>query len=431
MRKIVTVVIALWTGLWLPLSAQFLTGDTLRMMQYNLMYYTDNSGISECNATTNNMDNKDAALRTIFKYVQPDVLCVCEMGSALMYVNRLLDNDLNIDGITYYRHTPLTNYSGGHIANMLYYDSRKLSLADNYYITTSYRDINGYKMYYNSTDLSNGDTVFITFWIAHLKAGAGEENENARHVQTQRLMNRITSMGPPGNYVFSGDFNITDATQAAYQELVNYPNSLYRFYDPVNQPGHWNNNPQFASLHTQSTHTWSDGCFVTGGLDDRFDLILVSPYIYYGSRRVQVAGNTYHALGQDGNRFNGSIISPTNNSIPSDVANALYNQSDHLPVIVDFVLDAQLGIRENEIPAFLLKTTNPVNDRLTMELQISEPDMYDFEIYAIDGKRLTCFTRTLDAGIHQIHHPFDFSHGLYLLKVSNSKHQQQIKKIVK
>ena len=45
-----------------------LAQDTIRMMQYNLMYYTNNSGISDCNASTNNLDTKDAALKTIFKY---------------------------------------------------------------------------------------------------------------------------------------------------------------------------------------------------------------------------------------------------------------------------------------------------------------------------------------------------------------------------
>lgn len=227
------------------------------MMQYNLMYYTDNSGISDCNSSTNNLANKDENVKTIFQYVKPDVFCVCEMGSNMTYVNRLLNNAINVDGVDYYRNGPLTNYSGGSIANMIYYDSRKLTLYDNYYVTTSYRDINGYKMYYNSTDLEHGDTVFVTFWIMHLKAGSSDANAAARYVQTQRLMSRLEAMGAPDNYVVSGDFNVYGASENCYQELVNYSNSFYRFYDPIDRPGEWNNNGQFADIHTQSTHTES------------------------------------------------------------------------------------------------------------------------------------------------------------------------------
>ena len=96
--------------------------DTIRLMQYNLMYYTNSSGISDCNSTTNNLDNKDANIKTIFQYVKPTVMCVCEMGSQTQYADRLLDNAINTDGIDYYLRGPLTNQSGGSIANMIYYD---------------------------------------------------------------------------------------------------------------------------------------------------------------------------------------------------------------------------------------------------------------------------------------------------------------------
>lgn len=403
--------------------------DTLRMMQYNLMYYTDNSGVSDCNASTNNLNNKDANIKTIFHYVMPDVFCVCEMGTDNRYVERLLNNAINVNGINYYRHAPLTNYSGGYIANMMYYDSRKLTLYDTYYITTSYRDINGYKMYYNSTDLSGGDTVFITFWIMHLKAGTGSSNESARHAQTQRFMNRIT-MDSPGNNVVSGDFNINGASENAYQELVNYSNTLYRFYDPIDSEGEWNNNSSFAAIHTQSTHSSNDGCFASGGLDDRFDIILVSPYIYYGSKGVQVLPNTYHALGQDGHRFNGSIISPGNNSVPTNVAQALYNQSDHLPVITDFIIEGHVGVQDYA-PAISLNVVNPVQDCLAMVLQAEEAGTYTFDIYASDGKLLQSDTRNLESGAQNLRLPFPFERGFYLLKITDSKHRSQVWKLMK
>lgn len=415
----------------ISLSTSLFAQDTIRMMQYNLMYYTDNSGISDCNPTTNNLAGKDENIKTIFQYVKPDVFCVCEMGSSMTYVNRLLNNAINVDGIDYYRNGPLTNYSGGSIANMIYYDSRKLTLYDNYYITTSYRDINGYKMYYNSTDLEHGDTVFVTFWIMHLKAGSSESNAAARYVQTQRLMSRLVAMGGPDNYVVSGDFNVYGASESCYQELVNYSNSFYRFYDPIDRPGEWNNNGQFADIHTQSTHSESSSCFSSGGLDDRFDIILVSPYINYGSQRVKVLPETYHALGQDGNRFNKSIIYPANNSIPSAVAQALYNQSDHLPVITDFAIEASpVGVQERAAD-FSISAVNPVRDNLTVNVLTPNADVYQFQVYAMDGRLLAQYEEALDGGCHTVRFPFEYAKGLYVLKVTDSRQQQQVWKLVK
>ena len=424
-RKNIILLTVLLAAFWVG-HAQ----DTLRMMQYNLMYYTENSGVSDCNPTTNNLNQKDANLRTIFEYVMPDVFCVNEIGSNVMYADRILDNVININGRDYYRHGPLTNYSGGYIAHMIFYNSRKLTLYSNTFITTAYRDINGYTMYYNSPDLAGGDTVFITFWIAHLKAGNYDDNIAARLVQTQRLMNRIATSGAPGNYVFSGDLNLYGAEEPSYQELINYSNSLYRFYDPIDREGHWNNNSMFADIHTQSTHSSSTDCFSSGGMDDRFDLILVSPYVFYGSQNVQVLPETYHALGQDGNRFNGSIVSPQNNSIPTNVAQALYNQSDHLPVIAEFAIDATVGIAERTND-FLYKVVNPVRDNLDIYIHGILPDQYTIEILSIDGKCLATYKETLSEGGQRLSYPFPFKPGIYLLRLSNSKHQEQISKLVK
>lgn len=405
--------------------------DRLKMMQYNLMYYTETSGVSDCTSSNNNLNSKDANIRTIFHHVMPDVFCVCEMGSDDTYVERLLNNAINTDGIDYYRHGQLTNQSGGTIANMIYYDSRKLTMYKSHVISTSYRDINGYTMYYNSTDLANGDTVFITFWIAHLKAGSAENNVAAREIQAQRLMAKIESLGAPGNYVVSGDFNLYRASEPAYQEMINHANSLYRLYDPINQEGEWNNNGQYALYHTQSTHGYeSTGCFATGGLDDRFDFILVSPYIHYGSKYVRVLPETYYALGQDGRRFNGSINSPANNSVPTEVANALYNQSDHLPVITEFEIDAQVGIADRSCD-FFIKAINPIQDQISIEMQTESDDIYTFEIFAMDGKLIDRQVQNLDKGLHRLTLPANFSKGIYILKATNFSNQQQILKLVK
>ena len=403
--------------------------DTIRLMQYNLMYYTNSSGVSECNSTTNNLDNKDAHIKTIFQYVKPTVLCVCEMGSQNQYADRLLNNVINTDGIDYYRRGPLTNQSGGTIANMIYYDSRKLVLYKSTPITTAYRDINGYTFYYNTSDLSNGDTIFTTFLIGHLKAGSSSANEQSRYTQVHKLMTRIANSGLPGNYTFSGDLNIYYSDEPAYQELTNYSNSLYRFYDPAESPGYWHSNGQFSSLHTQSTRTQNADCFSAGGLDDRFDIILVSPYIYYGSDRLHYVDGSYKVIGQDGNRLNGSVISPANYSIPSNVATALYQQSDHLPVILDMVIDAHVGVQEFQ-PDYFVKVINPVREELQIELQNNEAAHYTVSIYSIDGRLLATHQEHLDAGSQHLSYPFPSGKGAYLLHFQNEKGEKVVKKVI-
>ena len=419
----------LWLLLLGVVAAACAQTDTIRLMQYNLMYYTNSSGVSDCNSTTNNLNNKDTHIKTIFQYVQPTVMCVCEIGSQNQYADRLLNNAIKVDGIDYYLHGPLTNQSGGTIANMIFYDSRKLTLYKSANITTSYRDINGYTFYYNADNLSNGDTIFTTFWIAHLKAGTGVTNEQHRLTQTQKLMSRIANSGLPGNYTFSGDFNVYNSEEPAYQELTEYSNSLYRFYDPVNSPGYWHDNAQFASLHTQSTHSQETDCFSSGGLDDRFDIILVSPYIYYGSDRIHLVDNSYHALGQDGMRFNGTILSPVNNSIPNSVATALYQQSDHLPVIVDLAVDAHVGVRE-PMTDHLVRVTNPVRKTLEIELQSVEPGRYTISLFTMDGRTLATYREDLDAGVHQLSYPFPYEKGAYIAHIQRENGQKTVKKLI-
>lgn len=404
--------------------------DTIKMMQYNMLYYTT-SVPSGCNITASYLDNKDLNLKKIIKYENPDVLCVNEMGSQSTYVDRIKNNVLNTDGVTYYQNCPLTNFSGGSIANMMFYDSRKLGYHSFFYITTSVRDINAYKMYYKTPQLASGDTVFITFIIAHLKAGSYDSDELTRYQQTQALMNKLEQLQIADNYIFSGDFNLYSSSELSYQHLVNYPNTLYRFYDPINQSGNWNNASQFAAIHTQSTHTSSeDGCYSTGGMDDRFDFILVSPYVYFGSKKVRSVNSSYHALGQDGNRFNGSINNPQNSIVPDSIANALYNFSDHLPVIMQIAIDQTVAVNDIE-PPFLVQIVNPVQEQLKVEVHLPTATFLTFEIYSIGGKLLETYTKFFDAGNSMHIQNFDYPPSFYILKIQNSEKQTVVKKLVK
>lgn len=358
--------------------------DTIRVMQYNLMQYCDYYGT--CTSANNNLDTKAANANIIINYAQPDIITVEEMGSNMTYVNHFLNNALNIGGVNYWKNGPLTNASGGSIANMIYYDSRKFTLKESIFVQTAVRDFNIYRLYYNTPDLANGDTTFFIPIIGHLKAGTTDSV--ARNTQVAALMSRLNSWNVADNYILNGDFNIYSSNEPAYKQLLNFTNPLVRFYDPINKPGNWNNNYSFASVHTQSTHTSGD-CFSTGGMDDRFDFILTSSNVLNGYDNVKAITSSYKALGQDGNRYNGTITSPTNSVVPSNVATALYNQSDHLPVLMDFQIyfpSCITGIQEVTKSSVELNVTNPVTETLQFSYRSKAVENISMTIIDLNGR---------------------------------------------
>lgn len=71
-------------------------------------------------------------------------------------------------------------------------------------------------------------------------------------------------------------------------------------------------------------------------MDDRFDFILASGAVIQDTGTITYVPTSYRALGQDGNHFNQSLTQGANNSAPSAVIAALYEMSDHLPIVADF-----------------------------------------------------------------------------------------------
>jgi len=147
-----------------------------------------------------------------------------------------------------------------------------------------------------------------------------------------------------------GDFNVYSSSEGAYQQFTNHANQNIRFYDFINKYGVWSDNAYFAPYHTQSTHTTSD-CFSGGGLDDRFDFILGNINTITGQKGFKYVNDSYTTLGQDGQHFNkGLLDAPINTSAPMDVLEALYGNSDHLPVLAKFIIDHSQSIIDITLP---------------------------------------------------------------------------------
>ena len=341
---------SLWLILFVLYAGTVSSGprDTVSVMVYNLLFYGHYT--SFCTPQNNNVDDKDEYLRTIISYTLPDIFAVNEMGPSAANATRILNNVMNSDGRTNYAHAAYTNTAGSNLVNMLFYDSDKFVLYDEEVAASVVRDINRYSLYYNDPDLGNGnDTIFLHLFVTHMKAGSSVQDQQRRTQEANAVMNYIEEKNITGNALFMGDFNMNSSFEEAYQIITYNLNEGIRFYDPINRPGVWWNNPDMAPYHTQSPRVGQHPCFVTGGLDDRYDQILVTKSVMEGYAGMQYLQGSYRAIGQDGQRFNQSLISPPNNSEPQEVIYAMYNMSDHLPVKMQMtILDYYTQVDEME-----------------------------------------------------------------------------------
>lgn len=405
-------------------SYRILFADTLTVMQYNLMYY--DKVYNDCNNTNNNVDAKDGYLRTIVNHVKPDILTVNEVNDAVASVERIKTNVLNVNGETRYKRA---NFSGSFLVNMIYYNSEKLELKSQEAISTSPRETNVYKLYLKTPGLANGDTVFIYHFVTHLKAGSYDSDAQQRTTAANAIMNYIASKNITGNVILSGDMNLYSASEGAFIAFTTPTGTNnFRFYDPLNSVGNWHSEYSYRYVHTQSTRTVAnEGCFSTGGLDDRFDFILTSSEILSGSKGIKFY--SYKTLGQDGNRFNGSITSPTNTSVPADVANALYHMSDHLPVIMKATFSSGTTSAITEHGSIDILVNNPVYNILNIQV-LESASIASVNIFNILGNNImalkpSMFEQKLEINLSGI------PSGIIMVHIRLSDGRQKTFKVVK
>ena len=331
--------------------------DTMRFMHYNLLNYGNSA---------NRAFVKNPRLQTIFQHVQPDLLSVNEMLSD----STLRDSLLFALGPGWAK-TNYSNLGGQTQTNHLFYKPTQFSFRGQTVISHALRDIIAYRLQYRDTLTYPHDTVFLTAIVCHLKAGNGSSEEAERATETATVAAFLNGLGC-NNVLLAGDMNVYASAEACYQNLVANPNLCGKLFDPINRPGAWHDAASFADVHTQSPRTanLSDGG-ATGGLDDRFDQVLVSGQVMNDAAGVKYLPGSYKAIGQDGLHFNAGLTdAPVNTSVPANVVQALHLASDHLPVSADFIFHATplpAGIQtveENNIND--IHVLNPVDDLLVV-----------------------------------------------------------------
>ena len=410
--------------------------DTLTVMQYNLLEYGNyNSGFADCYETNNNTQRKDECIRTLVDYVKPNILTVCEFGATQTLLNDFLRHNLNINGANYWQSDNIINYAGSNIINHIFFDSRKLGLKKHVALRTNPRDTDFYELYLKTPSLAAGDTIRLICIVAHPKAGQGYEA--SRRALMQTAMDYLNKYYPNDNALIMGDFNMYGASESGYRLLTQtYSNPNVLFIDPVaglNGIGEWNNNAQFAPFHTQSTRSYSDECFSSGGLDDRFDFILMADEIKFSYNHLRYVNNSYHAVGNDGRHFNMSIDQNGNSAVPKEVAEALFDGSDHLPVTMKIAVDVHLGMEEEFVHSFQASLApNPASDVSIVSFYAPSQGQVQFDLYSLQGQLVQHELAVFDEGSQQFELVLqDIRKGFYLLRMTHESGLRQTLKVVK
>jgi hypothetical protein len=246
----------------------------------------------------------------------------------------------------------------------------------------------------------------------------------------QEFTATLGDLDPNSYVIFAGDLNLYNATEPAYQELLN-PDNPITFVDPLDAPGAWQDNPNFAYLHTQSTRLSSAG-FGGGagaGLDDRFDFILISENMLDSTEMMYVE-DTYIAFGNNGNCLNNRIDSPDCDGFYGfDLRNNLYWMSDHLPVIMDLQTNRTfLSTPTVSVPELItFPNGNMTRNYLTVQVHPSIQLEAGFEIFNVMGQKLNHIPNQ-----NQDKYTIDisgFSNGIYYLtSTANNKTYKFIKR---
>lgn len=301
--------------------------DSLKVMFYNLYRFP-----------VNPPEHREFILQEIIAEAQPDLLLACEIinkdGS-----DRILNTSFRSlpDSFAAPEFVYCSTATDDPLQQMAYYNTRKLTLIKQETLHTIIRDINHYTFYLNQTDLNtSGDTVFLEAFVTHLKAGNGNAESSLRATMADTFVKALEKI-PSGHHVLlAGDFNFYDDTEPALRILTDTTNAIVMI-DPIQSPGEWHDNADFKNIHTQATRKTLGGFGLggaSGGMDDRFDFILMSRDLVSNNRLYYLPGS-YVAYGNNGNCFNMAINNDTcvgKYALP--LRNLLFQMSDHTPVMM-------------------------------------------------------------------------------------------------
>jgi len=231
--------------------------------------------------------------------------------------------------------------NGPNTDNAIFY---RKSVVDTVTSETIYTDVRWTMDYTVQLEGYTGAAGQLHILSTHLKAGSSTSDEDTREDQCDEIRAHMNQYPSGTNFIFGGDLNVYSSSDRGYQGLIEVQaDNDGRCFDPINQPGYWHDSYSYRHHHTQSPRETSSGSYTGGGMDDRFDQLLVSASLEDGSGLDYVVGS-YTAYGNDGYRLNGDINDPTNQVVSAAIADALYYASDHIPVYLELQVPAILEV---------------------------------------------------------------------------------------
>ena len=420
-------------------NAQTLQTDVIKVMTYNAGSY-GKAPTGQCPLL--NLNYKNAYLRSILKYEQPDII-----GLEKMQAIPSVDTSTVITGVLdsvcngCWGHSVYSNAGGDSKASMLYFNINHFGFVSTTPVVNNdanMDDVMLTRLYYRSDNLfSTHDTIFLNILLVHLYAGSS--NFAIRDSEAVHIMNwlnvHITS---PENLIIMGDFNVQASSEGCYSTFINSTNNT-KFFDPPNQLGAWSSfSTQFANYLTQSTRTVDPGdCNSTGPMLNRFDHILVTGSIMNGTDSVKYIPGSFTVVGNDGQHTGTDILaSPVNSSVSPNVDTALYMMSEHLPVYLKlgFTYTVFAGMENITNPWIKIDYNSIVSDKINIQPIANK---------ALSNKYNDCKAEIVDmqgriVSVHSINlnqtnsiDVSDISTGIYFLRIIKDTTQIFTGKLIK
>jgi len=423
MKRLVLILILTFFSSYIWCKSISQKQDTISLMTYNALWFSGN---------TDDME-RVKYFRKIIGSLKPDLICLQEManqdGAQIFYDSVMYVIDKK------YSYSPFSEIKSNINDNILYYNSEKVTYLHTKLINTDCRDI---AAYYISLKESVHKTKLIIA-STHLKASNGSTDKKRRWLEVKEYQKFVDTLSCDYPLIFVGDLNLYTAEEPAYKLLLD--SLRVKLQDPLDARGNWHDNSYYAWLHTQSTRSYCSG-FNYGGLDDRFDFILMSHH-FFDSNYIQYVENSYIAFGNDGYHFNKPInVEPfTGFGRNKSIADALFYASDHLPVIAKFCYPTGSIVENNEPIArkiSLVAYPNPFNSTTRIRATLPEPGRYKLSIFNLRGEKV--FSKTLYSNINgdikevvwesTLRDGKNIPAGIYFIKISNNKGLGIVRKII-